>query len=54
MRDDMIELYLVVGHVLATDAADLAIAPNDFQHYVARNRAANAPVLSSFSKRLSR
>jgi hypothetical protein len=54
MWDDVIELYLVVSNILATDVADLAIAPNDLQHNVARNGAANTPVFSGFSKRLSR
>ena len=54
MWDDVIELYLVISHILATDAADLTIAPYDLQQYVARNRAADAPVFSGFSKRLGR
>jgi hypothetical protein len=54
MGDDVIELDVVVRYVLATDVADLAIAPNDLQHHIARHRTANAPILSSLGERFRR
>jgi hypothetical protein len=54
MWNDVIELYFVVSYILATDAADLAITPDDLQHHVAWNRPANTPVFLGFSERFRR